>query len=141
MNHHPEGGQVAGKHAGKMGVGAGGPGPAPRREQVTQGIGRHGIEIAKGTGTALWLNFEHWVEDGSFIKMRELAATYRFQPGWLGVQDLAFSFVGRNLFSIDNYTGYDPEVNTGGQRTGTRGFEFIEVPIPRGLSLGVTATF
>lgn len=98
-------------------------------------------EVAKGTGTALWLNFEHWVEDGSFIKMRELAATYRFQPGWLGVQDLAFSFVGRNLFSIDNYTGYDPEVNTGGQRTGTRGFEFIEVPIPRGLSLGVTATF
>jgi len=98
-------------------------------------------EVAAGTGNALWLNFEHWVEDGSFVKLRELAATYRFQPGWLGVQDLAISFIGRNLHSFDSYTGYDPEVNTGGQRTGTRGFEFIEVPIPRSLSIGVTATF
>jgi len=98
-------------------------------------------EVATGTGNALWLNFEHWVEDGSFVKLRELAATYRFQPAWGGIQELALSFVGRNLFSIDNYTGYDPEVNTGGQRTGTRGYEFIEVPIPRSLSIGVTATF
>jgi hypothetical protein len=98
-------------------------------------------EVARGTGTALWLNFEHWVEDGSFVKLREVAATYRFQPGRLGVQELALTLSGRNLFSIDDYTGYDPEVNTGGQRTGTRGYEFIEVPIPRSLSIGVTATF
>jgi TonB-dependent starch-binding outer membrane protein SusC len=98
-------------------------------------------EVAAGTGNALWLNFEHWVEDGSFVKLRELSATYQFQPGRLGVRDLALTFAGRNLFSLDNYTGYDPEVNTGGQRTGTRGYEFIEVPLPRSVSFGVTATF
>jgi TonB-dependent SusC/RagA subfamily outer membrane receptor len=97
--------------------------------------------VAKGTGNALWTNFEAWVEDGSFVKLRELSATYTTRPSMLKVQELSFSLIGRNLLSFDNYTGYDPETNTGGQRTGTRGYNFGEVPIPRSIGLRVTTTF
>jgi hypothetical protein len=98
-------------------------------------------EVASGTGTAVWTNFEHWVEDGTYVKVREVSATYRIRPGRFGMEDLQISLTGRNLFSFDSYTGYDPEVNAGGQRTGTRGYVFGEVPIPRSFSLGVTASF
>ena len=97
--------------------------------------------IAKGTGTAVWTNFEHWVEDGTYVKVREVSASYMLHPRALGLEALRVVLTGRNLHSFDKYTGYDPEVNAGGQRTGTRGYVFGEVPIPRSISLGFTATF
>lgn len=86
--------------------------------------------------------FEHWVEDGSYVKVRELAVSYRvpataLPPGLRGLRVTAF---GRNLFSFDRYSGYDPEINVGGQRTGVRGFDFVETPIPRTVGLTVSAT-
>jgi hypothetical protein len=45
------------------------------------------------------------------------------------------------LFSIDDYNGYDPEINTAGQLTGVRSFDFVEVPIPRTYSLGLTVNY
>lgn len=98
-------------------------------------------DVAKGTGNALWTNFEAWVEDGSYVKVRELSASYLLRPQWLGLQDLRLTVSGRNLYSFDNYTGYDPETNAAGQSTGTRGYQFGEVPIPRSVSLGVTVNF
>jgi TonB-dependent SusC/RagA subfamily outer membrane receptor len=97
--------------------------------------------IAAGTGKALWLNFERWVEDGSYVKVREVSATYTFHPRSLGIADLGVSVIGRNLYSFDNYSGYDPETNAGGQSTGTRGYQFGEVPIPRSFVLRINASF
>lgn len=98
-------------------------------------------EVAKGTGAALWSNFEAWLEDGTFVKVRELSASYALRSGILGLQDLRITLAGRNLYSFDNYTGYDPETNAAGQSTGVRGYQFGEVPIPRSVSLSVTVNF
>jgi hypothetical protein len=57
------------------------------------------------------------------------------------MKSLKLSLTGRNLFSIDSYTGYDPETNVAGQRTAVRGFDFVQVPIPRSFVFGVTAKF
>ncbi len=46
---------------------------------------------------------------------------------------------GRNLISWDNYKGFDPEVNAGGQSTVLRGIDFGAVPIPRTFSIGVSS--
>jgi TonB-linked SusC/RagA family outer membrane protein len=83
--------------------------------------------------------YENWIEDGSFVKLREVSVSYILYPTEWGLRSLMISLVGRNLLSIDNYSGYDPEVNIGGQRTGTRGFDFGEVPIPRSFSIKLTA--
>lgn len=84
---------------------------------------------------------EEWrVDDGSFVKIREVAINYRFGK-IKGFSDLTLSLSGRNLFSFDNYKGYDPEVNAGGQATVLRGIDFGAVPIPRTFSFGIQAKF
>jgi hypothetical protein len=52
-------------------------------------------------------------------------------------KDLTINLSGRNLISWDDYKGYDPEVNSGGQSTILRGIDFGSVPIPRTFSLGL----
>jgi TonB-linked SusC/RagA family outer membrane protein len=84
---------------------------------------------------------EEWrVDDGSFIKLRELSVSYNV--GKLKfINNLSINFSGRNLISWDNYKGYDPEVNSGGQSTLLRGIDFGATPIPRTFSFGIKADF
>jgi TonB-linked SusC/RagA family outer membrane protein len=57
-----------------------------------------------------------FVEPGGFVKLRELAVRYRVPVRYLaglrslGIRGAYLSLVGRNLFTITDYTGYDPEV-------------------------------
>ncbi len=95
-------------------------------------------ELPPGYNKRVFSIFEHWIEDGSFIKLRELSLTYTWYPQFSGVSSVRFSLIGRNLFSWDDYQGYDPEVNVGGQRTVVRGFDFVEVPIPRTIQFGIS---
>lgn len=58
------------------------------------------------------------VEKGSYAKLREMSITYRLgRVG--GVGDWSASFVGRNLLTITNYTGFDPEVGVSGGQAGS----------------------
>jgi TonB-linked SusC/RagA family outer membrane protein len=84
---------------------------------------------------------EQWrVDDGSFVKLREVSLRYSF--GRIkGFSDLSANISGRNLISWDNYKGYDPELNSGGQSTILRGIDFGAVPIPRTFSFGIQAKF
>lgn len=98
-------------------------------------------ELPAGYNLRVFGIFENWVEDGSYLKLRELSASYTFFPESFGFRSIRLSLIGRNLFSIDGYNGYDPETNVGGQRTAVRGFDFVQVPIPRSIIMGVTANF
>jgi hypothetical protein len=98
--------------------------------------------------------FEYWIEDGSFVKLREVSATYTLDPAPVrrvfrdGV-DLTVS--GRNLAVWTDYSGYDPEINlfgtnAGGQNSSQttaadRGFDFGGYPIPRTWSVSARFTF
>lgn len=62
----------------------------------------------------------HFVEDGTYTRLRELSVAYNFDPALLqrvGLgafsQGMKFSVVGRNLFTWTNYSGFDPEANSG----------------------------
>lgn len=84
---------------------------------------------------------EQWrVSDGSFTKLREVSLSYHFGK-MKGFNDLTLSVSGRNLISWDNYNGYDPEMNAGGQSTILRGIDFGPTPIPRTFSIGIQAKF
>ncbi len=95
----------------------------------------------KGFGGAQAGIFEEFVEDGSFVKLRELAFSYDFKPPIEGIDNVQLTLVGRNLISWDDYTGWDPEINTAGQSNGVRGFDFAGVPIPRTYQLGINVSF
>jgi TonB-linked SusC/RagA family outer membrane protein len=49
------------------------------------------------------------VESGSFVKAREVSVTYHLGRV-RGVGDWTLGLIGRNLFTITNYSGLDPEV-------------------------------
>jgi TonB-linked SusC/RagA family outer membrane protein len=58
-----------------------------------------------------------FVEDGTYLKLKELAVTYSFSPSQLAklgflqrLSGLSIGIVGRNLLTFTNYSGYDPEV-------------------------------
>jgi TonB-linked SusC/RagA family outer membrane protein len=86
-------------------------------------------------------NIQEWrIDDGSFVKLREVSLSYDF--GKLkGFSNLSVSLGGRNLISWDNYKGYDPEINSGGQSSVLRGIDFGAVPIPRSYNLSLRAKF
>ncbi|WP_316812382.1 SusC/RagA family TonB-linked outer membrane protein [Pedobacter heparinus] len=98
-------------------------------------------EVPKGTSAATYSIFEKFIEDGSYLKLRELSASYDLKLKLLNDKPLRITVSGRNLLSIDNYSGWDPETNAAGQSTGVRGFDFTEVPIPRTFALGLNYTF
>jgi TonB-linked SusC/RagA family outer membrane protein len=61
---------------------------------------------------------DFFVEDGSYAKLKELSVNYTFVRDQLdrigllrGMQDLKVGFIGRNLFTITDYSGLDPEVS------------------------------
>jgi TonB-linked SusC/RagA family outer membrane protein len=84
---------------------------------------------------------EQWrIDDGSFVKLREISLSYAF-GNFKKIKDITLSVSGRNLISWDNYKGYDPEVNAGGQSTILRGIDFGAVPIPKTFSVGLSAKF
>ncbi|GAA4327127.1 SusC/RagA family TonB-linked outer membrane protein [Flaviaesturariibacter amylovorans] len=84
---------------------------------------------------------EEWrIDDGSFVKLREVSLSYNFGKVKF-LSDLTLSLSGRNLISWDKYKGYDPEVNAAGQSTLLRGIDFGAVPIPRTFRFGINARF
>lgn len=59
----------------------------------------------------------HFVEDGSYLKLREANISYTLTKDQLGslgrvFDDIRFSLIGRNLLTFTNYSGLDPEVSS-----------------------------
>jgi len=65
----------------------------------------------------------HFVEDGTYAKLRELSVQYSFDRVALGkvfggflaniFHRVTVGVIGRNLFTLTNYSGFDPEVGRG----------------------------
>ena len=93
----------------------------------------------------------HFVEDGSFVKLRELSLRWTLGdralgglPVLRGGERVTLSVVGRNLFSIDDYTGYDPEVGAGSSTAGSAAiarFDGFNYPNMRTLTAAIELSF
>ncbi|WP_082632382.1 SusC/RagA family TonB-linked outer membrane protein [Algoriphagus resistens] len=60
---------------------------------------------------------KHFVEKATYMKLREIALTYRIDESMMNTigigkvfHDAKFSLIGRNLLTFTDYTGFDPEV-------------------------------
>lgn len=75
---------------------------------------------------------DYYVEDASYLKLRELSLSYTLTNSNLGslgeyVRDIKLAVVGRNLLTITDYSGYDPEVAL---RTNATNFRLDEYAYP-----------
>ena len=92
-------------------------------------------------------NTENFIEDGSFARLRYVTLSYKL-PSKLLEKSL-FSSVelyatGRNLFTITNYSGVDPEVNTFGagiSGAGSMSIDNLGTPNVQGFDLGLKVRF
>jgi TonB-dependent starch-binding outer membrane protein SusC len=88
-----------------------------------------------------------YLEDGSFLRLNNATLAYNLSPDKIGLgnmfSNLRFSLTGQNLFVITNYSGFDPEVNTGNSIDGlqTFGIDRFTYPMPRTVLLGLNVTF
>lgn len=83
-----------------------------------------------------------WIEEGDFVKLRELSATFTLPREWTQgfAQRASITVSGRNLATWTDYSGVDPEVNVFGQASISRG-DFFSVPQSRLLLTTVNFTF
>jgi TonB-linked SusC/RagA family outer membrane protein len=89
---------------------------------------------------------DFWIEDGTYLKLRELSLSYtmpkntltKFASGF--VKDARLSLIGRNLLTLTNYTGFDPEVGT---TNGTQiyAYDFMGYPNFRSFSASLELKF
>ena len=60
----------------------------------------------------------YWVEKGTYLKVREVALGYNIPSKYLGgflkgtFKGVSAKVIGRNLLTLTNYSGYDPEVGS-----------------------------
>src|SRR5690606_38418176 len=103
------------------------------REEITQ--------AERARVQSIW---ESYLEDASFIKLRQVALRYTTSGDWLrsiGAGGLQLELLGRNLFTWTDYSGYDPEINMFGLSTVERGTDFAVYPNARVYTLGVRLNY
>jgi len=64
---------------------------------------------------------DHFIEDGSYARLRELSVAYNVGQNVLSrfglnkqIKGAKIAFIGRNVFTWTKYSGFDPEVTAGG---------------------------
>lgn len=89
----------------------------------------------QGLGSGFGPVASQFIEDGSFVKLREVAVSYNVTGDWLrsvlGMRNLEVRLAGRNLFTWTDYSGIDPETNLGGAEVNLQGIDYFNNPSTR----------
>jgi len=75
------------------------------------------------------------VEDASYLRLNTLRLSYTFRPLTIAVDGVTLYLTGQNLFTITDYTGISPVVNSQGNANFR--IDWNQYPIARTLMLGV----
>jgi TonB-linked SusC/RagA family outer membrane protein len=85
----------------------------------------------------------HYIEDGSFLRLRNVALTYRFKKDLLQkikVTNLSLGVNVENALLFTKYKGYDPET-TSFDASLNQGVDVYQYPKPRTISISLNANF
>jgi TonB-linked SusC/RagA family outer membrane protein len=85
-----------------------------------------------------------YIEDASFVKLRELALTLMVPTDManrFGAGDMSLTFAGRNLKTWTDYSGLDPEINYAGSGSNFSTAEFLTQPPVRYFTVRLDVSF
>jgi hypothetical protein len=85
-----------------------------------------------------------FIEDGSYMRLKNLTIGYRLPPNWISRVKLNNARVyvsGTNLWTLTPYTGSDPEVSTLDGSTTAQGIDFYTLPQVRTIIVGLNLGF
>lgn len=86
---------------------------------------------------------DRWVEDGSYLRLRNIELAYRIPFQHAGVnwiQNARLYVSGQNLITLTKYSWWDPEVNSTGTGT-SQGIDHFTYPVAKTVTFGIRAEF
>ena len=99
------------------------------------------ISRAKSEGATVFST--EYIEDGSFVRLKNITLGYTFPTNWvksIGLSYLRLYASATNLWTITNYSGYDPEV-TSADNALTAGTDYGAYPSAKTFNFGVEIKF
>ncbi|MBT28535.1 MAG: hypothetical protein CMO01_02660 [Thalassobius sp.] len=90
---------------------------------------------------------QHWLEDGSFVRIKNVRLSYSFPKALLqsiGLENAGVNFyaVGTNLVTFTKYSGFDPEISLrDADNPETAGVDGGAYPLSRQFTLGMQLSF
>ncbi len=87
------------------------------------------------------LNSSLWIEDGSYIRLKNLKVAYSLPKNWckaMHMSDWTFSLMMQDFFTWTNYSGFDPEVRSSGFSIGYDNYCY---PKAKAVLCGTNITF
>lgn len=84
-----------------------------------------------------------FVEDGSYLRLKNLSLGYTLPKQLIqkwNIANLRVYVSGQNLFTITNYSGYDPEINSRSGNLG-RGIDYGGYPTAKTYTVGLNLSF
>jgi hypothetical protein len=87
-----------------------------------------------------------FVEDGSFLRGKNLRLDYTVPARWLGsrqgrLSNLQVYVSAQNFWTLTKYTGFDPEISEYAGSNIAQGFDFGSYPQARQITYGFTSNF
>jgi hypothetical protein len=85
-----------------------------------------------------------WVQDGSYFRVKSVNLGYNFSRGILSrlkLDNARVYVAATNLFTLTDYNGYDPEVNTTYTGNINLGHDFYTPPQAKTISVGINLGF
>lgn len=89
-------------------------------------------------------NSTRWVEDGSYIRLKSVTLAYTFKKVLKSINSIKLYATAQNLYTITNYSGFDPEVSASGdaREKGTGiGIDYGTYPQVKTYIFGLKANF
>jgi len=96
------------------------------------------FQVAAGSSGGRLPLSNRYLEDGSFLRCKNLSLGYSFKVK--GISNLRTYVSANNLFTITSYTGFDPEVGSFGNSNTQFGVDNIVYPASRSFLFGVQVT-
>jgi len=84
------------------------------------------------------------LEDGSYLRLRSATLSYQLPASLRGRAGLAGGRIyvtGTNLFTITDYSGFDPDVSAQSVGNVNRGIDIGAYPLARTITVGVSLTY
>lgn len=87
---------------------------------------------------------DHFVEDGSYLRVKDITLNYSLPNKWTRkflCENLTISVSLKNLWTITNYSGYDPEVSRFANNNLSMGADYGSYPMAKSYELGFRMNF
>jgi TonB-dependent starch-binding outer membrane protein SusC len=99
-------------------------------------------EFAKiGNSNRLSPLSSQYMQDGSYVKLRNVSLAYRIPKSILSFATVKLSVSAQNILTLTKYKGYDPEISSTSGSDTNSGMDWFAYPNPKSFSFGISIEY